>query len=737
MVNIASMKYDQQLAVYALEGLANRTRPTLMVDTSSLFWSWPPADKHLESRLTSLGYKLHPLASLEEAVTALKSRIAGVVVYNPRVDAERYAACTLAGIRSGLPVSTTMMQGSLAKLPVLARFDTRWHSNALVYSWAIDHLMPQCSHSICYSAGVSYPGCNVGGDKSVTVGLDYGFYRRAFMFNLSPNETSGYGFPAYPTQAAMFKTILHKLPELTEVFGWAEPEPQYCKLISQCGDSIVCSAAPNLSLYASLGKALPKLALLLPRKVNGPIEKLKPRYYVDFETNEADTPKIAASWQMGAWFSNYRGKVPITWGLTATLAQDAPALYAAYVNTQTADDSFFSGVSGGGYCLLNLLPNLQQYAIHTRSLLRQTHERVADVWESPGVFMPDLLQDYVKLSGVKGISHYPVAGKVGVYYLADGSPVILPAQSLFYYSTTSPAQLAELIFAVARQLPRPGFIECYGGLSAGAPQLYYETMRLLGSKFEAVSLSSMVRLARKASGLTISKCPVFVQSGQSSKVSVTVRNFLNAPHPFALKVTTPQGWIAKPLSSISSTLQPFQVMRVNFLLTATSNPSSGNLTVEDVSRDLTSQRHLLAATPYWQINTADPSPWRAWKSNPAVIAADKSGLLLSCPAALPYAAAEITLPFQPSEGDLLQLNVSSGAGEWSVKIVPPGGSTDIMLIPDNAAHGTFYANLPSSAYNRRAGPWQLRLFAIGEGSHISVSSLQVLRVKKNTAAAAS
>jgi hypothetical protein len=52
-----------------------------------------------------------------------------------------------------------------------------------------------------------------------------------------------------------------------------------------------------------------------------------------------------------------------------------------------------------------------------------------------------------------------------------------------------------------------------------------------------------------------------------------------------------------------------------------------------------------------------------------------------------------------------------------------------MLIPDNAAHGTFYANLPPSAYNHRAGSWQLRLFSIGGGSHISVSALQILKVK--------
>ncbi len=728
VIKIAELPFDQQLALYSLEGILNRKSPQLMVGTSSLFWSWPPSDHHLEQKLAGLGLRVEPLDSLQAAVARFGTQVRGVVIYDPSVDAERYAACTLAGIDDALPVTKSMLTGAIAKLPVVADFVGRWKTNEAVYRWAIKNLLPKCSRSVCYSAGVSYPGCNVGGDKSVTVGFDYAFYRRAFIFNLSPNSVAGYGYPAYPAQAATFKAILHSLPRLTEVFGWSEPEPEYCRLISQCGDSIVCSEAPNLSLYAALGRKWPFLANIPAHATDTHSVVLHNRYYVDFETNEADTPKIAASWQMGAWLSKDRGKVPISWGLTATLLNDAPVLYAAYQQTRTPMDSFFSGVSGGGYCLLDLLPNLKQYALHTKRLLQQAHERVTDVWETPGTFNPKLLQKYVTFTGVEGISHFPVAGRVGVYYLPTGVPVIMPAQSLFYYGTTSPKELARLIRATAKSLPRPGFIECYGGLSAQAPALYYQTMKDLGVRYQAVSLREMVKLARASSDLTISDCPRVFQTDVPQNAVITVRNFTTRRRSFSLQVLAPPGWIVAPGVQFRSVLQPFQVRHIPIRLRPTAAAYSGSLRVTDTRRKLASNYKIRIGTPIWLPIVDSPKGWFSWSADAAIFHLSGDTLTISCPANLPYAAAQVQLPFTPTTTDLLKISVLDPVGKWSVKLEPPGGGPDIVLIPDNAGIGTFYAHFPQADKHYPVGPWHLRLFAVGNSARFVVPMIEVLKV---------
>ncbi len=728
-INIAGLSYNKQLAVYALEGIVNRISPNLMVNTSNLFWSWPNADLRLEQALISLGLTVKSIPTLEDAVHHFSGKVRGVVVYDPAIDAERYVACTLAGLKDALPVTSSMLHGDIAALPVLDNLVGRWRTNGQVYKWAITHLLPKCSHSICYSAGVSYPGCNVGGDKSVTVGFDYAFYRRAFMFNLSPNGKPAYGYPAYPSQAATFATILHALPPLTEVYGWAEPEPQYCRLISREGDSIVCSAAPNLSLYAAIGKKWPWLAKLENENRPVPKTRLRDRYYVDFETNEADTPKIAASWQMGAWFNSDRGKVPITWGLTATLANDAPALLAMYHRMRARTDSFFSGVSGGGYCLLNLLPNLVQYASHTKVLLQQAHEHVTDVWETPGNFRPDLLEEYVKYSGVEGISHFPVPGRVGVYYLNDGTPVILPAQSLFYYGTNSPQQLAQLIRNTAKGLPRPGFIECYGGLSQDAPTLYYETMQALGKNYVAVSLRDMVHLARSASGLSISNCPRIFQMNREQHTTITVRNCTRHKCTYSLQVKLPSGWLLEPHTWLAATLKPFEIRRIELKLMPSAKAVSGNFEVTDSRRQLSSIRRVHVGRPIWRPIIDAVKAWHAWRSDAAVFHFHRAGLFVACPSTLPYAAVEVRLPFAPSPKEELKITVKNAVGAWSAKLEPPGGGPDIMLIPDNSGQGTYYSTLPAANLRYPKGTWHLRLFAIGNNAHFEVTSVEILKVQ--------
>ncbi len=721
-LNVQNLNYSRLLAASALEGIVNRSGPALMLQTGSLFWSWPQADAHWISYYTAKGFQFHQLPSLQQAVRQFRSDIQGVVLYDPAQDGCRYAACTLAALQNSIPV-TSALQKQLPALPVTADLRSKWKSSAEAYRWAVKNLLPRCSKKICYSVGRSHAGTSLGGDGSVAVGLDYAFYRRAFFFNLSPNRTPAYGYPGYPQQAQEFNRILDSLPKPAAVYGWAEPEPEFCRRVSQNGDYIACSAAPNLSFHAAAGKKYPQLAALLPRKhIAAP--PLRPLCYIDFETNEGDTPKIAAAWQMGAWFNPQRGKIPVSWGLTALLARDAPALYHAYAASAASNDGFFSGVSGGGYCLLDLLPDLNAYARHTRRMLQLSGERVADVWESQGVFRPKLLQKFIEETGLKGISHFPVPGRAGVYYLPDGAPVILPDTSLFYYQSTDPAAFAQHIRQLAAAMPRPCFIECYGNLGANAPAFYYSTMQNLGTGFCAATLAQMVHLAREAGAVTLQGIPVLCEEGQPVPAVITLRNQGGMPAPVRLALHLPAGWRFEMQGSLPAVLQPHTSIARTLLLFA--GPKGGMLTASSGAVQLSEQ--VQTGVTSWQNPCSSPQQWHAESGvESAQVSLANGHVRFTCPEKTAYAPAELAVPKSFRGRGWLAVHVLHATGQWSLKVRLRKTGQDVALLADNSRTGWFYAPLPDTPAWQDASSFVVRFFVIGAGAHADAAGIRLVQ----------
>jgi hypothetical protein len=64
---------------------------------------------------------------------------------------------------------------------------------------------------------------------------------------------------------------------------------------------------------------------------------------VTFQTNEGDTPKIVAGLYGGTWLSPRRGSAPVAWGVNPMLARTFPHLMEFYMQTATANDTFFGG----------------------------------------------------------------------------------------------------------------------------------------------------------------------------------------------------------------------------------------------------------------------------------------------------------------------------------------------------------------------------------------------------------
>ncbi len=738
-LDMKGMSYSQQLATLALEGIVNRRGPLFMVDSRTLFWQWPPADEHWRDYYSAKGFQFKELPDLDAAVSLFRPDLQGVILYDPALDASRYIACTMAGLREAIPIPLSMRSGALAQLPVIADLRNRWRSDDAAYRWAIQNLEPLCAKDMAFSSGRTHPGVELGGDQSVVLGLDYAVYRGAFCFNLSPaaKPTTFYNtsIPGYPDQARLMDEILGQLHHPAAVFGWAEPEPVYARRLSRDGSYVECAGAPNLSFQAAVGKAIPALGnggddrpFQLPP---APPTKLRPIAYVTFETNEGDTPKIAASWQAGAWLDPSRGKVPISWGFSAILAKDFPALYHAFASSATPADGFFSGVSGGGYVILNDVSDLDAYAKETGKALKRAGEVVADVWEDG--YHPKRLERYARLSGASGISHDPVAGHVGVEYLPDGTPVIFPDASIFYYSPPSPAVFAKTLQQIASTMPKPCFIEAYGGLDPNAPTWYKEVADSLGPGFQVVRLDTMVQLARQAGKLTVVNAPPTLAITSSSLITVALRNQSANTASTQLAWKAPAGWQVTPMTEPPNDLPPHSTSIVRLKIVHSPNAAKGDLVLRDAARGLTYRLTLCPAKLLWENRCADPTDWRPWitSSQAASVSLSRTGVVLQCPNSQPYAAAELPVSANFGGGPLwLEITVGKATHLWALKVRSAGVKADITLIPDTSEIGSVRVNLSQKTGWRGMRRFRLILFASGPGQKVYPLRIKLYRCER-------
>ena len=112
----------------------------------------------------------------------------------------------------------------------------------------------------------------------------------------------------------------HLGPKPGQVYGWAEPEPLFAKQVSDGGNVVMCSGAPNLSFWAKMRSN--KTFRLPSRTTDIVLDRSK--HYVAFQTNEGDTPKALVGRFSMSW--DARGPIPISWGIDPLVADLYPAL---------------------------------------------------------------------------------------------------------------------------------------------------------------------------------------------------------------------------------------------------------------------------------------------------------------------------------------------------------------------------------------------------------------------------
>ncbi len=489
-----------RVSLLALQGIVNRRGPRLQFNTGTLS-DWARADAHRRAlNVKEWNLRAKSVRSRDRLLRAFREDLRGAVLYDPKLDATRWVAVTLAGLEDLLPLTPGQLRQMPWKPDVvhdLRRFN--WASAADAYGWAIRELMPRCHRRLAFNAGQSHDDVDFGYDLGVITALDYAVRHRGFVFNLAPVARPDCYFKrkvsGYPEDVRLFRRIFRRLEAPAAIYGWAEPEWKHTTLINRYNHYLMCGRSANLSYHEAIATGRRKLRF---RQSRSPLRKarLDAKCYVAFLISEGDTHRVTASFFMGGWTDPQRGKLPMNWGLNPREVKHMPAHVHHYYRTATPNDFFYAGVGGAGYVFMNKLPDPQPYIDFAAPHLRAGDVRVVELW-SNGQPDYDAYTDYARRARLDGIVHLGWK-KQTVRHLPDGTPVVfMPAPLVHYYGT--PAQIAERIRAAADRQGDPSFVCVYRSPRKDVVTQCRRIMRELDpERFIPVRLDDMMRLARQA-----------------------------------------------------------------------------------------------------------------------------------------------------------------------------------------------------------------------------------------------
>ena len=472
-------------------------------------------------------------------------------------------AMTLAGTEVLLPMTTDMR----AKHTCLQRFKVvrdlraehapQMRNRTTAWQWAISELLPQTNASIMYNVfrdTVHY--LDDAQSHATLASADYAVLYGGFVTDLVPSDAND--------DALLRQALVQHMEPLYDAFGWAHDEHSWTRTVCTTGGTVFCSfAAPNLSFWAvlALPSSSPSPGRARPLPDSDSKRALDPsKYYVTFETNEGDTPRIVDAAFGASWASPRRGSMPVAWAVDPALAERFPALWDYYASTASANDSFVGGVAGAGYVYLGSLTaaQLERYGQRVGRLYAEFGPHVADTYGQAnlstisayyaaalrgggGRANDDVLRAFVAQplwSHGKYAQDAWRCPELNLYLPGHGTPIICTANdpNLFYrnrgLSKDHPgADLAARIKSVAARYQPPFFITVYGGLSwqpgtaTGKLEfwsLLHATMDALGDDFLAVGASEMARLAQAACNKTAPlpppSCAVTLEQNDCSPV---------------------------------------------------------------------------------------------------------------------------------------------------------------------------------------------------------------------------
>lgn len=551
-IDIRKMSPEERLTALALQGLANRERPKVILQGGeSVRWNrldydwvepagaarwWNPEQaKTLAKKYPDLaaywiayseesGVARFESRTLAETIRDLAGDYKGVILFE-KVEDDLAIAATMAGVECALPMTQALYEKiseeAGRKLPVLfdirklyADYDPKDEKRIAAHKWALTHLLPKCDRSAAYSRDKTYKAA----EHDTLIDVDLAIRNRWMTFDLTfLNEQTHKGFVNYkpdsrwgfnPPDAEVLTKLLQSLDQpFPKIYGWGRPDEEIIiRRLAAAGATLICTGTGNTSFLQALPK--PERPSRRVSPPDGSDRQWERKVYVCFTVNEGDTLKALASLQnWGGWLQAERGEFPINWGMDPVLYEGFPGLVAYFHETATKNDFFVLASAGWGYLAPDKLSDAQLavYGDLVRKGAAASGLEYADIWYmDPGLRERNQFYPFLSRVGVKGLTQKQIPGFAGkafngqwVDFAPDGIPIIYSDMyyDCFFAGAGGVEPATAKILKAAETMGPPWFIHVYGG----SPYFFSEIVkRLPPEKFKIVSMPEFFEAARAA-----------------------------------------------------------------------------------------------------------------------------------------------------------------------------------------------------------------------------------------------
>jgi hypothetical protein len=386
------------ITLVSLQGIVNREKPIvyLVFDRYSEFW----LSEIQKSARIALS-RINSTEGLDVVLSEFRSKVRGLVVYDPSVPDTLNVATTIAGLEDRLIVDPSQVDELRDKYALSDVLDLRtyvttygWNNQnegrVKLYEWVYDNLWNRVDRRII---GVANPGPPVS-RWATTIGVrEYVVALRLVTLYLSATD---------PTQTRLYERFLSTAPKPAVVFGWTgfqsdtEEDPTV-SLVSSYGHWVSVLSHPfdpfkpsNLSVLSGVAPPLVKYNPRIdPQRV---LRTTEPGVYVTAYVTDGDNMggyDYTLGWDQWAAYGD--SDVSIGWTVNPVLIDVAPIIWNFYVNNAGSQTTMVSGAGAAGYMDPHDMnpSDLERYLHHAQVYWNETGIRTAQI-------IPELPFEYRK-----------------------------------------------------------------------------------------------------------------------------------------------------------------------------------------------------------------------------------------------------------------------------------------------------------------------------------------------------
>lgn len=328
LATLYGLKTDERITMTSLQGLANANGPQLILEPGGTdFW------------LTQLGVPLKKYLRAWDLIGKYRSLVHGLVVYDTAVATTVNLATTISGLQ-GLLVASPTVAATLQStygFPIVVDLRGKFPDDLTAQTWAFTTLWPLTSHNMVVQI-----------DPKVVDMRDYAIANKAMVVYLHVGV---------PGEAALLGQMLDQMPPNSPYLGWfsttdpSSSEVPSVRFLSTHGCyDVATSLFDNMSVYSQI--PIP-IANSQPQLTTPPLAN---KVYVSFTISDGDNLSYLKISRPVKWNDPARGTIPMNWTVNPLLAFYAPAIFAYYQRTATANDYIITGPSGAGYSYPGLMP---------------------------------------------------------------------------------------------------------------------------------------------------------------------------------------------------------------------------------------------------------------------------------------------------------------------------------------------------------------------------------------------